>query len=590
MSGSRQHTDTSSLSAPVRVSYKSLIGLLDISPDALVVVDRTGTILMANEQAEALFGYARGELSGQPLTTLLPARFHERHAAHIEGYFAAPRMRPMGAGLQLSGRCKDGSEFPIDISLKPVQAGQTLYVLGAVRDLTERKRAEEMHQQLLQREQQAKEAEREMAHLRSLFSQAPALIHILRGPDHVFEFFHPLGKELVGERDLTGMKVREALPEYEGQGYFELLDRVYQTGESYRDTEMSSLLKAADGTLVERFFSTIFQPWYDVDGQIAGILNFAVDVTEQVRARQQLEESEARLRDQASELEYINSELLRRRDELMQANANLEKANRGRQFFSTMSHELRTPLASIIGFSQLLLADAEEAGWPEQQKSNLERILKNGQHLLNLINDVLDLVKIEAGRMEISFSQVNIREIITWVVEETSSLAIEKKLDVSTAIEDEVTWIESNPVKLRQVLLNLVSNALKYTERGGVTISAVRVGEDQLAMAVKDTGIGISEEVQEHIFEPFYQVDGGYTRKSGGTGLGLAIVSQLTELLAGKIELKSTPGQGSTFTVILPVKSATKLVSARRASSRTGKPENAEGIDAVQLYNLHYRT
>jgi PAS domain S-box-containing protein len=480
------------------------------------------------------------------------------------------------------------------------------------------------------------------------------------------------------------MKVREALPEYEGQGYFELLDHVYQTGESYRITEMSSLLKAADGTLVERFFSAIFQPWYDVDGQIAGVLNFAVEVTEQVRTRRQLEESEKRFRAladampqmvwtagpdgvldycnqrwleytgmegydpaqgfrpfvhpddlpialvkwhhalesgqifevecryrrgrdgsyrwhlaralpvrdgngaivkwygtttdiddqkrteealrrseasliaQARELELANSELRHHRDELMQANVDLEKADRGRQFFSTMSHELRTPLASIIGFSQLLLADAEETHWTQQQKSNLERTLKNGQHLLNLINDVLDLVKIEAGRMEISFSQVDVPELITWVVEETSSLAAEKKLDVSIAIEDEVMSIESNPVKLRQILLNLVSNALKYTERGGVTISAARVGEDQLVLAVKDTGIGISEEGQERIFEAFYQVDGGYTRKSSGTGLGLAIVSQLTSLLGGKIELESAPGQGSAFTVILPVKPVTR--------------------------------
>ena len=696
MSGSKQHTDTSSLPAPVQVSQKSLTGLLEISPDALVVVDQTGTILMVNEQTEALFGYGRGELSGQLLNTLIPERFQKRHAGHFERYFSAPRTRLMSADLQLSGRRKDGSEFPVDISLRPVQVGQSLYAVGAVRDVTERKRMEEVHHQLLQRERQAKEAEYEMARMRSLFSQAPALIHILRGPDHVFEFFHPLGKELVGERDLTGMKVREALPEYEGQGYFELLDHIYQTGESYRNTEMPSLLKAADGTLIERFFSTIFQPWYDVDGQMAGIMNFAVEVTEQVRTRQQLEESEkrfraladampqmvwtagsdgvldycnqrwleytgmaeynpvqgfrpvmhpddlshtlerwhhalesgqvfevecryrrgrdgsyrwhlaralpvrngngaivkwygtttdiddqkrieealrrseARLRDQANELEQTNRELRHHRDELIQANADLEKANRGRQFFSTMSHELRTPLASIIGFSQLLLANAEEVHWTQQQKSNLERILKNGQHLLSLINDVLDLVKIEAGRMEISFTQVDVREIITWVVEETYSLAIEKKLEVSTAIEDEVPSIESNPVKLRQVLLNLVSNALKYTERGGVTISAARVGGDQLALAVQDSGIGISEEMQERIFEAFYQVDGGYTRKTGGTGLGLAIVSQLTGLLGGKIELKSAPGQGSTFTVILPVKSVTKRGKQDTLNARTG--------------------
>jgi len=686
--------------------------LLGFSPDALVVVDQTGTILMVNEQAEALFGYERGELSGQPIAALLPASSRGRHAAYLEGYFAAPRTRPMGAGLQLSGGRKDGSEFPVDISLKPVQVGQTLYAVGAVRDLSERKRMEELRQQLLQRERQAKEAEREMARLRSLFSQAPVPMNIYRGPEHIFEFMHPAAREAVGGRDFTGMRIRDALAEITEPGHFERLDRVYRTGETLIETERPVLLKSENGELVEHFFDTTCSPWYDLDGNIAGLLQFSVEVTEQVRARQQIEESEkrfraladampqmvwtagpdgvldyfnqrwleytemaehepaqgfrpfihpgdlpytlekwhhaletgqvfedecryrrgcdgsyrwhlaralpvrdingaivkwygtttdiddqkrieealrgseARLRDQAHKLEHTNSELRHHRDELIQANADLEKANRDRQFFSTMSHELRTPLASIIGFSQLLLADAEETHWTQQQKSNLERILKNGQHLLNLINDVLDLVKIEAGRMEISFSQVDVREIITWVVEETSSLAAEKKLDVSTCIEDEVTSIESNPVKLRQVLLNLVSNALKYSERGGVTISAARVGEGQLALAVQDTGIGISEKMQERIFEAFYQVDGGYTRKSGGTGLGLAIVSELTSLLGGKVELKSAPGQGSTFTVILPVQPVTQLDeqdTARRVPFRTGRPENAEGIDAVQV-------
>lgn len=577
MLGSKQQSHISP-AAPVRVTLDGLTQLLDISPDALVGVDRAGTIFMVNEQAETLFGYAHGELPGQQLKVLLPENLRARHALQVERYFSAPRTRPLGTGLQLAGRRKDGSEFPADISLRPILLDTALYVIGAVRDVTEKKRMEEIHNQLLQREQQAKEAEREMAHLRSLFAQAPVHMNIYRGPEHIFEFMHPLARETLGGRDFTGMKIRDALPEIQGQGHFERMDRVYQTGETLIETERSVLLKAENGELVEHFFNTTCAPWYDLEGHIAGLLQFSIEVTEQVGARRQLEESEARLRNQASELEHMNAELRGQRDELILLNADLERANRGRQFFSTMSHELRTPLASIIGFSQLLLADAEEASWDQQQKTNLERILKNGQHLLNLINDVLDLVKIEAGRMEISFTQVDVRELINWVVEETHSLAIEKKLDVSIYIEDEVSYLESNPVKLRQVLLNLVSNALKYTESGKVTISATRVGADHLVLAVEDTGIGISADRQWRIFEAFYQVDGSYTRKSGGTGLGLAIVSQLTGLLGGRIELKSAPGQGSTFTVIVPIKAINRRFEQDTPRLHPGPPDGYKAV------------
>ena len=280
----------------------------------------------------------------------------------------------------------------------------------------------------------------------------------------------------------------------------------------------------------------------------------AMSQRELALAHAQLLEREARLQDQAKELEHTNSELRRQRDELILLNSALREANRGRQFFSILSHELRTPLASIIGFSQLLLGDAVQANWDQQQQSNLERILKNAQHLLALINDALDLQKIEAGQMEVAYTQVNVRDLLTRVVEEIQSIAIKRNLILRADVAEEVDSLESNPVKLRQVLLNLVSNALKFSEQGEVLVSATQAGADHIAFAVRDTGIGIPADHQERIFEAFYQVDGGYTRKVGGTGLGLPIASQLTTLLGGKIELTSAPGQGSTFTVILPIK------------------------------------
>ncbi len=260
------------------------------------------------------------------------------------------------------------------------------------------------------------------------------------------------------------------------------------------------------------------------------------------------------------DVERTSRELRNRRDELTTVNVALEEANRVRgEFLSTMSHELRTPLASIIGFSQMLLDDAEEAHWNQQHQNDLKRILKNGQHLLSLINDVLDLSKIEAGRMVLTSSLIDVQDLLTSVVEEIQSMALAQHLVLRAEVEEGIGFLESNPLKLRQVLLNLVSNAIKFTEQGEVTVSATRVisseqQAEQIALAVKDSGIGISSDAQAHIFEAFYQADGSYTRKFGGTGLGLSIVSQLTALLGGTIAIKSAPGQGSTFTVMFPIK------------------------------------
>ncbi len=286
----------------------------------------------------------------------------------------------------------------------------------------------------------------------------------------------------------------------------------------------------------------------------------------------------------AEELQQRQTILQLQRDELTAVNAALEEANRLRsEFLSTMSHELRTPLASIIGFSQMLLDEAQEADWNQQQQNDLERILKNGQHLLGLINDVLDLTKIEAGRMVVKYSQIDVQELLTSVVEEIQSMALAQHLVLRAEVAEGIDFLESNPLKLRQILVNLVSNAIKFTEQGEVTVSATRVispdqRADQIALAVKDSGMGIPSHIQAHIFEAFYQADGSYTRKFGGTGLGLSIVSQLTALLGGTIAIKSAPGQGSTFTVMFPIKAVHHSIEQDLPRLHAAQPSGASTI------------
>lgn len=269
----------------------------------------------------------------------------------------------------------------------------------------------------------------------------------------------------------------------------------------------------------------------------------------------QAEELAAKNREQ----EQMNVALRIQRNELRALNSTLEEANEARtQFLSTMTHELRTPLTAILGFSQIILRDLECKQRDEQRnRDNVERIIKNGNHLLNLINDTLDLVKIEAGYMSVHMDTIQLPTLICEIIEEIRPLASEKKLTLQTRIAESIDEIESDPGKLHQILLNLISNAIKFTQQGEVGVSvAYQIppeGEEKyIAITVKDTGIGIAPEVQEHIFDAFYQGDSSITRKYGGTGLGLSIVHQLSFLLGGTLELVSSPGQGSAFTLYLP--------------------------------------
>ncbi|MDQ2885738.1 MAG: ATP-binding protein [Chloroflexota bacterium] len=309
---------------------------------------------------------------------------------------------------------------------------------------------------------------------------------------------------------------------------------------------------------------------YPMREQTRNVLNVVASnlaaVTSNAQAYMHIQEQAHELAERSREQERSNQALVHQRDELTVLNQALEEANRARsQFLSTMSHELRTPLTSVIGFSQMLLRTSPKSSLNERQRANVERILKNAEHLLTLINDVLDLAKIEAGRMDVNTSEVNLKQLLTTLIDETRSIALERKLNLSVSVEDDLTSIETDPTKLRQIVLNLVSNALKFTEKGQVTVTATRrrpaqpyskgKGEsEQVKIAVKDTGIGISPEQQERIFEAFYQADNSNSRSYGGTGLGLSIVRELTTLLGGKVEIASQPGVGTTFTVLLPIR------------------------------------
>ncbi|MEJ2234489.1 MAG: ATP-binding protein [Syntrophobacterales bacterium] len=222
------------------------------------------------------------------------------------------------------------------------------------------------------------------------------------------------------------------------------------------------------------------------------------------------------------------------------------------EFLANMSHELRTPLNAILGYTELIL-DKIYGDVPETIQEVLERVEKNGRHLLGLINDVLDLSKIEAGQLVLSLDDYSMKEVVHTVFTAVESLAAEKNLELKVSVSPEVTHGMGDQQRISQVFLNLVGNAIKFTEAGEVRIEA-RASNDTFVVSVSDTGPGLSEADQQRIFEEFHQVDGSSTRKKGGTGLGLSIAKRIVEMHGGRIWVESTVGKGSTFWFTLPVR------------------------------------
>jgi PAS domain S-box-containing protein len=414
-------------------------------------------------------------------------------------------------------------------------SGNRVGIVAHGSDITDqtlaRREVERVNRQL---EQSAADLRASERRLRDLFTQAPVAIAVLTGPEHVYTIASPRYMDTPGGgRPLIGRTVRDAFPELRVEDFAEQMDRVYETGEPYFADERRVMLdRDNDGVLEEYIYNVGYQPLRDAAGKVYAIASVAYDVTEDIRSRRELEMAHSIAENARHEAEE----------------ANLAKS----AFLTTMSHELRTPLNAIAGYSDLMLLGVRGV-LTDGQREDLERIKRSGQYLLSLINDVLNFAKLDAGQVEFRVQEVQVCALLEGLEDLIRPQVVAKGLRYEHGTCPTDLLVLADAEKVRQILLNLLANAVKFTEPGGAVALTCDITDTTVRIAVRDTGRGIEEDQLARVFDPFVQVDRHLTPQSQqGVGLGLAISRDLAIGMGGSLEAESKVNEGSTFTLTLP--------------------------------------
>jgi PAS domain S-box-containing protein len=355
-------------------------------------------------------------------------------------------------------------------------------------------------------------------------------------------FFGYTEKEILG-RNVLGTIVPE--DESTGRNLRSLMEEILSDPQKFERNINENMRRNGERVWIDWTNKVVL----DEQGQIKEILSIGSDITDRKLAEEQIRRLNDDLRRHA---EILEQRVAERTAELVIAKDGAESADRIKSaFLATMSHELRTPLNSIIGFTGIMLQGLAGPLNEEQQKQ-LNMVQSSSRHLLSLINDVLDISKIEAGQLALSVTSFELRPSIEKMVKLVLPLAEKKGLDLRVDIADDIKTATTDQLRLEQVILNLLNNAVKFTEKGHVRISC-RSENDQYLLSVSDTGPGMRPEELPGLFQPFHQIDTGLSRKHEGTGLGLSICKKLLGMMGGTIDVRSRWGQGSTFTIRFPI-------------------------------------
>jgi len=538
--------------------------------DAIVTANAMGNIIDWNRGSEKIFGYTEIEAVGKPLTMIMPEQYRAGHNRGIERMRGGEELTLLGKTIELEGLRKDGSVFPLDLSISRWEIGKEQFVTGIIRDITERKKTEETlnrRNEYLAISAEIGKLVTSTLDLNSIFARTVNLIN------ERFKFYHA-GIFIVEEtgfnavvREATGvagaeMKKNKHTLQINSKS---IVGKVTGDGKSVivNDVTADPLHKInpllpetrAEAAIPLRIGNRVIGA---IDIQSKEVGAFTED---DVAVLQTLADQVAVSIDNARSFELSQQAVMEMRE--------IDRLKS--QFLANMSHELRTPLNSIIGFSRVILKGID-GPVSELQQQDLTAIYNSGQHLLSLINDILDLSKIEAGKMELAFDEVNMTDITSSVLSTMSGLVKDKQIQLKSIIEPDLPTVRADTIRVRQVMINLLSNAAKFTDEGDIMVE-VRLrpgptGRNEVCVSVIDTGQGITPEDQAKLFQPFTQVDDSPTRKTGGTGLGLSICQHLINMHGGRIWIDSEVGKGSTFSFTLPLFRQEKISETAAGKNR----------------------
>ncbi len=491
-------------------AYVGADDLFDAAPDATLLVAVDGRIERVNVQAEKLFGYTRDELIGEPVELLIPHRFRNDHLKYRQAFADNPKVRTMGKALDLYARQKDGTDIPIDVKLSPVQIHDRTVVVAAIRDITESQKAT---RELMEANEQLR-AEKSFSD--NLISTQQGIVLVLDSKGRI-TLANPHFEELTGYKagQLLGLDwFATFIPEAERQTIQDFFAMVMREGinEGYVNAIVT---KNGDQRLVQWHSKTL----ENADGKIIGVLNTGYDVTDQEAAATSLREAKA---------EADRSTAIKTR------------------FLAAASHDVRQPLQSVSLYLSILSRRLEEPYVLEIVNKMRQSLDSMGE----ILDALLDISKLDSGFVVPEQSKFALQTILDQIQADNAPYAEEKGLILR--IKPTQLTAMSDPSLLARIIENLVGNAIRYTESGEVCISCIADGQ-KIRIEVSDTGVGIPPDALETIFEEYFQLENPVRDRRKGLGLGLAIVRQIARLLEHELDVHSTPKQGSTFSVTVPL-------------------------------------